>query len=120
MQSKLFGSWVVVLLTMVWATTSRVEAQQASLPPEVIAYADTVLYNGKIMTADEDFSVVEAVAVRDGKFMARGETDRILTMAGPNTRRIDLQGKTVTPDIMDLHGGPGGWAIFRPMRRRQL
>ena len=108
MQSKLFGSWVVVLLTMVWATTSRVEAQQASLPPEVIAYADTVLYNGKIMTADEDFSVVEAVAVRDGKFMARGETDRILTMAGPNTRRIDLQGKTVTPGIMDLHGGPSG------------
>ena len=36
------------------------------LPPEVIAYADLVLYNGKVLTADEAFTTVEAVAVRDG------------------------------------------------------
>ena len=40
------------------------------LPPEVIAYADIVLYNGKVLTVDDAFSVAEAVAIRDGKFLA--------------------------------------------------
>ncbi len=82
------------------------KAQQANLPPEVINYADTVLYNGKILTADDAFSVVEAVAIRGGRFLAIGTKDRILPMAGPNTRQIDLKGKTVIPGIVDLHEHP--------------
>ena len=81
-------------------------AQQASLPPQVIAYADTVVYNGKVLTADEQFTITEAVAIRDGKFLAVGKTDEILPMAGPNTHKIDLKGKTVIPGIIDLHQHP--------------
>jgi len=92
----------------VWALRAQA---QSNLPLEVIRYADSVLYNGKILTGDKDFTVVEAVAVRDGKFIARGKADYILTMAGPNTRRIDLKGKTATPGLYDLHGGPGGGAF---------
>jgi len=92
----------VFLLILIGTTPSlRVEAQQ--LPSEVIAYADMVLYNGKVLTVDESFSVAEAVAIRDGKFLAVGETARILAMAGPNTRKIDLLGKTVTPGFIDTH-----------------
>ncbi len=86
-------------------------AQEPSLPAEVIAYADTVLYNGKILTADDNFTIAEAVAVRDGKFLAVGASDRIEAMAGPETRRIDLQGKTAVPGILDIHQHPFGTGL---------
>ena len=40
------------------------------LPAEVIAYADIIFYNGKILTTDEEFTIEEAVASRNGKFLA--------------------------------------------------
>ena len=96
----------VLLLTIGWGVSNRLEAQQAGLPPEVIAYADIVLYNGKILTADEKFSTAEAVAIRDGKFLAVGQSSRIVPMAGPKTRKVDLQGKTVVPGFVDTHMHP--------------
>ncbi|MBI3941034.1 MAG: amidohydrolase family protein [Acidobacteria bacterium] len=83
---------------------------QGDTPPEVMHYADLVLYNGKVLTADENSTMVQAVAARDGKILAVGETARILKMAGPKTVRIDLQGNTVTPGFIDVHSGtiPGG------------
>ena len=74
---------------------------QQGLPPEVLAYADTIFHNGKILTADDSFTVTEAVAIREGKFLAVGDNARIRRMAGPRTRVIDLQGKTVTPGLID-------------------
>ena len=62
-------------------------AQPQDLAPEVLAYADLIWYNGKVLTADDDFTIAEAVAVRGGKFMALGDDQRILRMAGPRTRR---------------------------------
>ncbi|MBI3940087.1 MAG: amidohydrolase family protein [Acidobacteria bacterium] len=88
---------------------------QADLPPEIVAYADMVLYNGKVLTVDEKFTVAQAVAIRDGKILVAGDTSRILKMAGPKTVRIDLQGGTATPGFIESHGtgaqgnhGPGG------------
>ncbi len=74
-----------------------------SLPREVIAYADMVLYNGKILTVDEQFSIAEAAAIRDGKFLAVGDKEKILAMAGPQTRRVDLQGRSMVPGFIDTH-----------------
>ena len=37
---------------------------------------DLVLLNGKVVTVDRDLSVVEAVAVKDGKIQAVGSTMR--------------------------------------------
>ena len=80
------------LLLCLGATVGSGWAQSAqSLPPEVVAYADTVFYNGKILTADEQFTIVEAVAIRGDKFLAVGDNQRILAMAGPQTRRVDLE-----------------------------
>ena len=80
-------------------------------PQLIMNYADSVLYNGQIITADDAFSIKEAVAIRDGKFLAVGTTDEILPLAGPETRRIDLQGKSVTPGFIYSDGDnavPGG------------
>jgi len=45
---------------------SFLKAQQ-DLPPEVLAYADKILYNGKVLTADDQFTIGEAVAIRGGE-----------------------------------------------------
>ena len=74
-----------------------------NLPPEIIAYADLVVYNGKVLTADEQFTIAEAVAIRDGKFLAVGDNQRILAMAGPQTRRVDVEGRSVIPGFIDTH-----------------
>jgi predicted amidohydrolase YtcJ len=72
-------------------------------PPEVMAWADLVLYNTKVITADEQFTIAEAVAIRDGKFLAVGPNQRILAMAGPKTRKIDLAGRSIVPGFIDTH-----------------
>jgi len=49
--------------TCLWCSMALGWAQSpANLPPEVIAYADLVFYNGRILTADEEFTIVEAAA----------------------------------------------------------
>ena len=65
--------------------------------------ADTILVNGKVLTADAPFSSREAVAVRDGKIAATGTTAEMRRLAGPKTRVIDLQGRTVIPGLIDSH-----------------
>ena len=65
--------------------------------------ADTILVNGKILTVDAKFSTREAIAVRDGKITAVGSNSEIRKQAGPQTRVIDLQGRTVIPGLIDSH-----------------
>lgn len=77
--------------------------QERTLPPEVLHYADLILVNGKVLTADNAFTVAEALAVRDGRILAVGRSERIRLMAGPRTRTLDLQQKTVIPGFIDTH-----------------
>ncbi len=67
------------------------------------AAVDTVLTNGKIITVDDRFSIAQAVAIRGDRFVAVGTNQDIARLAGPNTRRIDLGGKTVIPGLIDAH-----------------
>ncbi len=64
---------------------------------------DTILTNGKIITVDDRFSIAQAVAVRGDRIVAVGTTADITRLAGPNTRRIDLAGKSVVPGMIDNH-----------------
>src|SRR5215510_3461197 len=64
---------------------------------------DTVLVNGKILTVDAQFSTREALAIRDGKILAVGSSADIRKLAGPRSRVIDLQGRTVIPGLIDSH-----------------
>ena len=65
--------------------------------------ADTLYTNGKIYTVSEDLPWVEAVAIKDGKFIAIGKTDRVKVMAGDATEVIDLGGKFAMPGLNDAH-----------------
>jgi len=65
--------------------------------------AEMVLRGGKIVTVDDAFSIKEAVAIRDGRFVAVGSDGEIRDYIGPNTRVIDLGGRTVIPGLIDSH-----------------
>ena len=67
------------------------------------APADTILTNGKIITVDDQFSIAQAVAVRGDRIVAVGTNQNITRLAGPNTRRIDLRGRSVVPGMIDNH-----------------
>ena len=64
---------------------------------------DAILIHGKIATMDGAFSVREALSIRDGKIAAVGTTAELQKQAGPQTRVIDLQGRTVIPGLIDSH-----------------
>ena len=93
------------LMAMLFALSVVANSAQAQepYPKEVLRFADWVLYNGKILTCDRDdmnFSIQEAVAVRDGRILAVGDSKAMLAMAGPETKKLDLQGKTVVPGFL--------------------
>src|ERR1700674_4861212 len=56
--------------------------------------ADTVLFNGKIVTVDKDFSIREALAIANGRVLASGTTAAIKKLAGDKAKLIDLGGRT--------------------------
>ncbi len=65
--------------------------------------ADLILHNGKVLTVDKNFSIVQAVAVTGNTITAVGSDADVMKLAGPNTQVIDLKGRTVTPGLMDTH-----------------
>jgi predicted amidohydrolase YtcJ len=64
---------------------------------------DTIMVNGNILTVDRQFSIRQAIAIRDGRIVALGSTADVQKLAGPATRAIDLQGRTVIPGLIDSH-----------------
>jgi predicted amidohydrolase YtcJ len=64
---------------------------------------DAILIHGKIATMDGSFSVREALSIRDGKIASVGTTQELQKQAGPRTRVIDLEGRTVIPGLIDSH-----------------
>src|SRR5262249_38210477 len=65
--------------------------------------SETVLINGKILTADAQFSVRQAIAIRDGKIAAVGTNADARKAVGPKAQVIDLGGRTVIPGLIDSH-----------------
>ena len=71
---------------------------QGAEPP-----ADLVVLNGKIVTVNPHSSIVEAAAVREGRFVAVGANSKVKKLVGDRTRVIDAHGKTVVPGLIETH-----------------
>ena len=63
---------------------------------------DLIVHNAKIYTVDADFSMAEAFAVKDGRFVAVGGEDDIMGRYEA-VETIDAEGKYVYPGFMDGH-----------------
>src|SRR5258708_5129380 len=62
---------------------------------------DTILINGRLVVYDG--APAQALAVRNGRIAAIGDSSGIRALAGPSTRVIDLGGRTVIPGLIDSH-----------------
>jgi predicted amidohydrolase YtcJ len=84
-----------IILTLSLLTPGAVQAAGES--------ADAVYLNGAIYTVDASNPWVEAVAIRDGIFVYVGSNADTKKLIGPQTERIDLEGKMAMPGLHDLH-----------------
>ena len=66
--------------------------------------ADTIYTGGPILTINDAQPTAQAVAVRDGRILAVGDTDSVLAYRGDSTQMFDLGGRTMTPGFVDSHG----------------
>ncbi len=100
----IWGLFVALILSAVspLAQTAGSSAR-SSIPPKLLVYPQMILHNGKILTVDESFGIVQAVAIRDERFLEVGTNQEVLQLQGPQTRVIDLKGQTVVPGFFDTH-----------------
>ena len=88
-----------------------IQAQQTTLPAKLadLAYPDLIIHNGKIVSMDNpslDNNLgrqYQAMAVKGERIMFLGTDAEIVPLAGPNTKKIDVKGRTVIPGIVDSH-----------------
>ena len=83
--------------------------------------ADLILSGGTILTMEAAQPRAEAIAIAGRCIVAVGSTAEVMAHAGPQTRHVDLQGRTLLPGFIDAHGHFAnalqvvGWAnIQRP------
>lgn len=65
--------------------------------------ADFIFTNGRVHTIDAGNHIAEALAVEGDTIAAVGSTADVTALAGPNTRRIDLAGRSLLPGFIDAH-----------------
>src|ERR1700730_5271363 len=71
--------------------------------PAFAETADTILFNGKILTVDKDFSTQQALAIGHGQVLASGTSAAMKKLAGDKAKLIDLGGRTVISGLTDGH-----------------
>lgn len=71
--------------------------------PAPVLEVDTIYLNGEVVTMDDAAPSAEAVAVRGDEIVAVGSTTEVGLMAGPGTRIVDLEGRTMTPGFYAPH-----------------
>ena len=64
---------------------------------------DLAPYNGKITTLNPQQPEVSTLGITDGRIVAAGTDDEVLSQASPETKRIDLHGRRVIPRLNDSH-----------------
>lgn len=65
--------------------------------------ADMILLNGKVTTLDRQCPEAEAVAIRDGRFLAVGSERAVREIAGADAEIVDVGGRRVIPGLIDSH-----------------
>lgn len=63
---------------------------------------DLMVSNANIYTVDENFSKADAFVVRDGNFLEIGTAD-VLAKKYTTDNKIDANGKTIVPGLIDAH-----------------
>ena len=73
--------------------------------------ATTIYTNGQIITVDDNVGTVEAIAIKDGRIIALGSTEKLRHFQGDNTEIVNLESKTMLPGFVDAHSHLSAVAI---------
>ncbi|MGH7540403.1 MAG: amidohydrolase [Gemmatimonadota bacterium] len=92
-----------------WARHTRpphAGSRRTAAAPQDAAAPDLVLLNGRVYTVDDAVPRAEALAVKNGRFLAVGTSDDVRNLARPGTPVLDAAGLTVVPGFIDAHTHP--------------
>ena len=78
-------------------------AAAACSPTESVEPADLVLRGGNVVTVDDALPSAEAIAIRGFEIVAVGSDREIDRYVGPETERIELEGRLAIPGFIDGH-----------------
>src|SRR5436305_13302742 len=78
---------------------------------------ELILHNANVVTIDDRMPRAQAVAIADGKFLAVGTNEQVLSLGTARTKKMDVGGKTIIPGFIDAHSHP---AIAGRMHLRQV
>ncbi|CCD00272.1 protein of unknown function (plasmid) [Azospirillum baldaniorum] len=65
--------------------------------------SDLLIVNARITTLDRANPQADAVAIRDGRFLAVGREAEVRTAASPDAAVIDAKGRRLIPGLIDSH-----------------
>ncbi len=65
--------------------------------------AELVIHNAKVAIMDKNHTMVEAIAIKDGKVLGYGTNQEVEAYQGKETQVIDAKGRTVIPGLNDSH-----------------
>ncbi len=91
-----------VLLGVCCALVLLTSAVRAEAPPR--PQPDVIYRNGNIYPLGSGPARVEAIGVANGIITAVGTQAELYASRGPQTRIVDLRGRTVLPGLIDAHG----------------
>jgi predicted amidohydrolase YtcJ len=74
-----------------------------AMPATNASRADLILTNAKVATLDGHNSFADAVAIKNGRFLAVGNAGDILRHRGPNSVVVDAGRRAVIPGLNDSH-----------------
>ena len=69
-------------------------------------YIDTAFVNGRVITVNPNDDEAEAVGVKGNKIVFVGRTADLMTLVSPDTKIIDLNGRSLLPGFNDAHFHP--------------
>jgi predicted amidohydrolase YtcJ len=111
---------IIFLMSFLILTIPGAQAQNQVDMATQLGYPQTIVYNAKIVTIDDEEvnenlgRTVQAMAIRDGKFLAVGTNAEVRALAGPNTDQVDMKGRLIIPGFVITHEHPNDWMYQEP------
>lgn len=64
---------------------------------------DLIFTNANIITMNNPKDIQEAIAIKNGKIYQVGRNEEILKLSSEKTKKVNLDGKTIIPGMVDTH-----------------
>ena len=100
-QAIRFLSYIYFGFLLVSCSGRQLEVPQSFFDPR--PPAEWVFTSGKVVTVDSSFSIKEAVAIKNGRFVAVGTDGEMRRWIGPRTTVVNLAGRMMIPGLIDSH-----------------